>query len=143
MQIQRDNNGSLQLAVLGILGLDALKGHETVTELATKHELHPTQIAALKQEAIEKLAQVFDEKGTRYEAHIHALISPNHKLQVPETYARENRFCSMVYAEPYWRGVEIIDISISIATLDFAASAPPRVTAPGGVGTHWSPSPSD
>ena len=26
--------------------LEAIKGHETVAELATKHELHPTQIAA-------------------------------------------------------------------------------------------------
>jgi transposase len=32
--------------------------------LATKHELHPTQIAAWKREAVEKLAKVFDEKGS-------------------------------------------------------------------------------
>jgi transposase len=44
---------------------DAIKGHETVAELASKHELHPTQIAAWKREAIEKLAQVFDERGSR------------------------------------------------------------------------------
>jgi transposase len=42
---------------------EAIKGHETVAELATKHELHPTQIATWKREAVEKLAQVFDEKG--------------------------------------------------------------------------------
>ena len=36
----------------------------TVAELATKHELHPTQIAAWKREAVEKLAKVFDEKGS-------------------------------------------------------------------------------
>jgi hypothetical protein len=34
---------------------------------ATKHELHPTQIAAWKHEAVEKLAQVFDEKGSERE----------------------------------------------------------------------------
>ena len=45
------------------VALEAIKGHETVAELATKHELHPTQIAAWKREVIEKLAQVFDEKG--------------------------------------------------------------------------------
>ena len=45
------------------VALEAIKGHQTVAELATKHELHPTQITAWKREAIEKLAQVFDEKG--------------------------------------------------------------------------------
>jgi transposase len=45
------------------VALEAIKGHETVAELATKHELHPTQIAAWKREAIDKLATVFDEKG--------------------------------------------------------------------------------
>jgi hypothetical protein len=28
------------------MALEAIKGHETVAELASKHELHPTQIAA-------------------------------------------------------------------------------------------------
>jgi transposase len=46
------------------VALEAIKGHKTVGELATKHELHPTQIAAWKREAIEKLAKVFDEKGS-------------------------------------------------------------------------------
>ena len=49
------------------VALEAIKGHETVAELATKHELHPTQIAAGKREAVEKLAQVFDEKGSERE----------------------------------------------------------------------------
>ena len=45
------------------MALEAIKGQETVAELATKHELHPTQITAWKREAVEKLAKVFDEKG--------------------------------------------------------------------------------
>jgi transposase len=45
------------------VALEAIKGHETVAELATRHGLHPTQIGAWKREAIEKLAQVFDEKN--------------------------------------------------------------------------------
>ena len=45
------------------VALEAIKGHEMVAELATRHGLHPTQIAAWKREAIEKLAQVFDEKN--------------------------------------------------------------------------------
>jgi transposase len=50
-------------------------------ELATKYELHPTQIAAWKREAVEKLAKVFDEKGLEREksrdgeiARLHAKI---------------------------------------------------------------------
>jgi transposase len=45
------------------VALEAIKGHETVAELATRHGLHPTQITAWKREAVEKLAQVFDEKS--------------------------------------------------------------------------------
>jgi transposase len=45
------------------VALEAIQGHLTVAELASKYEVHPTQIAAWKREAIEKLAQVFDEKG--------------------------------------------------------------------------------
>ena len=46
------------------VALEAIKGHETVAELATRHGLHPTQIAAWKREAVEKLAHVFDEKNS-------------------------------------------------------------------------------
>ena len=49
------------------VALEAIKGHETVAELATRHGLHPTQIAAWKREAVEKLAQVFDEKNSARE----------------------------------------------------------------------------
>ena len=49
------------------VALEAIKGHETVAELATRHGLHPTQIAAWKREAIEKLARVFDEKNSARE----------------------------------------------------------------------------
>ncbi len=45
------------------VALEAIKGHQTVAELATRHELHPTQITAWKREAIEKLAKVFDDKA--------------------------------------------------------------------------------
>jgi transposase len=45
------------------VAFEAIKGHEMVAELAIRHGLHPTQIAAWKREAVEKLAQVFDEKN--------------------------------------------------------------------------------
>jgi len=63
------------------VALEAIKGHQTVAELATRHELHPTQIAAWKREAVEKLAEVFGEKGAEREksrdgeiARLHAKI---------------------------------------------------------------------
>jgi transposase len=42
------------------VALEAIKGHETVAELASRHGLHPTKIAAWKREATEKLALVFE-----------------------------------------------------------------------------------
>ena len=50
------------------VALEAIQGQRTVAELVTMHELHPTQIAAWKREAIEKLAKVFDDKGKRSSA---------------------------------------------------------------------------
>ena len=58
--------------------LEAIKGHQTVAELATKHELHPTQITAWKREAIEKLAKVFDDKGTEVQANRDAEVTKLH-----------------------------------------------------------------
>jgi transposase len=49
------------------VALEAIKGHETVADLAIRHGLHPTQIAAWKREAVEKLARVFDEKNSTRE----------------------------------------------------------------------------
>ena len=60
------------------VALEAIKSHETVAELATKHELHPTQIAAWKREAVEKLAQVFDEKGSEREKSLDSEITKLH-----------------------------------------------------------------
>src|ERR1700693_2589660 len=47
------------------VALEAIKGHQTVAELATRHELHPTQITAWKREAIEKLAKVYRRQEVR------------------------------------------------------------------------------
>ena len=60
------------------VALEAIKGHQTVAELATKHELHPTQIAAWKREAVEKLAKVFDDKGFEVQAHRDAEVTKLH-----------------------------------------------------------------
>ena len=60
------------------VALEAIKGHQTVAELATKHELHPTQIAAWKREAIEKLAKVFDDKAADVKASRDAEVTKLH-----------------------------------------------------------------
>jgi transposase len=60
------------------VALEAIGGHQTVAELASKHELHPTQITAWKREAIEKLAKVFDDKGTEVQANRDAEVTKLH-----------------------------------------------------------------
>ena len=45
------------------VALEAIKGHGRSRSWRPSTSLHPTQIAAWKREAIEKLAKVFDEKG--------------------------------------------------------------------------------
>ena len=60
------------------VALEAIKSHQTVAELATKHELHPTLITAWKREAIEKLAKVFDDKGPEVQANRDAEVTKLH-----------------------------------------------------------------
>ena len=60
------------------VALEAMKGHETVAELASKHELHPSEIAAWKRETVEKLAKIFDEKGNGREQNREAELTKLH-----------------------------------------------------------------
>ena len=60
------------------VALEAIQGQRTVAELATKHELHPTQIAAWKREAVEKLAKVFDDKSFEVQANREAEVTKLH-----------------------------------------------------------------
>jgi transposase len=62
------------------VALEAIQGHLTVAELATKYEIHPTQIAVWKREAIEKLAQVFEEKGSVREQNHNELTKLHAKI---------------------------------------------------------------
>jgi len=74
MRTRRRFSGEFKAKVV----LEAIQGHQTVAELATKYEVHPTQIAAWKREAIEKLAQVFDEKGRAREQNRDAELAKLH-----------------------------------------------------------------
>jgi transposase len=59
MRTRRRFSGEFKAKV----ALEAIQGRQTVAELASRYELHPTQIVGWKREAIEKLANVLDEKG--------------------------------------------------------------------------------
>ena len=43
------------------VALEAMQGHRTTTDLASRHELHPNLTMQWKRQAIEKLAKVFDD----------------------------------------------------------------------------------
>jgi transposase-like protein len=45
------------------VGLEALKGIETIHTIAAKHEVHPTQISLWKSEVLERLPEVFATKA--------------------------------------------------------------------------------
>ncbi len=46
------------------VALEAIRGDRTISDLATKHQLHPNQITQWKRQAIENLAKAFDDKAT-------------------------------------------------------------------------------
>jgi transposase len=45
------------------VALEAIRGEQTIAELASRHSLHPNLIGLWKKQAIEKLARVFDDKA--------------------------------------------------------------------------------
>lgn len=46
------------------VALEAIQGERTISELATKHQLHPNQITQWKRQAVENLAKAFDDKAS-------------------------------------------------------------------------------
>ena len=50
------------------VALEAIRGERTISELATKHQLHPNQITQWKRQAIENLAKAFDDKAADAQA---------------------------------------------------------------------------
>ena len=46
------------------VALEAIRGERTISELATKHQLHPNQVTQWKRQAIENLAKAFDDKAS-------------------------------------------------------------------------------
>ena len=60
------------------VALEAIQGHMTISELATRHRLHPNQITQWKRQAIEKLAKVFDDKAPDTQANREAEVTEDH-----------------------------------------------------------------
>ena len=46
------------------VALEAIRGEQTISDLASKHQLHPNQITQWKRQAIENLAKAFDDKAS-------------------------------------------------------------------------------
>ena len=44
------------------VALEALKGIETINQIASKYEIHPAQVSNWKRELQERLSEVFDRK---------------------------------------------------------------------------------
>jgi transposase len=47
------------------VALEALKGEQTLSELAARFDLHPNMIAQWKRQAVEGMADVFSNKGSK------------------------------------------------------------------------------
>ena len=60
------------------VALEAIRGERTLSELATKHQLHPNQITQWKRQAIENLAKAFDDKAADAQAGRDAEVTKLH-----------------------------------------------------------------
>lgn len=45
------------------VALEALKGLDTVNDIAAKYEIHPVQVSAWKKELLERVPEVFERKN--------------------------------------------------------------------------------
>ena len=62
------------------IALEALKGEQTVSELAARHGVHPNLITQWKRHAVEGLADVFSGKAGQRDT--------NHEAQIKELHAK-------------------------------------------------------
>jgi len=49
------------------IALEAIKGLRTVSEIASTYEVHPTQVAQWKKQALEQLPELFSERRVKIE----------------------------------------------------------------------------
>lgn len=60
------------------VALDAIRGEKTLSELATRYDVHPNMIATWKRQAIENMAETFSGKSERAGAANEAQIKELH-----------------------------------------------------------------
>lgn len=74
------------------VALEAIKGKETLSELAHRFELHPNQISIWKQEFLEKSAMVFDEgKSSKTEdVNVEKLYATIGQLKMENDFLKKN-----------------------------------------------------
>ena len=49
------------------VALEAIKGVKTINEIASRYEVHPTQVTQWKKQAVESLSRVFSGRGEKTE----------------------------------------------------------------------------
>ena len=64
------------------ISLEAIKEKETIAELASRHQVHPTQIKRWKKTAIEGLTQLFQDRRQREDKEKSLLIEELYKLLI-------------------------------------------------------------
>ena len=60
------------------VALDAIRGEQTLSELAIRYDVHPNTIATWKRQAIESMAETFSNKAERASAANEAQIKELH-----------------------------------------------------------------
>ena len=87
------------------VALDAIRGEQTLAELAAKHGIHQTMIAGWKRQAIEGLATTFSGKPEMVQANSEAELSRLHAKIGQLVVARPNQaWCSDITYIPMRHG---------------------------------------
>jgi len=75
-----------------IVALEALKERESLSELATRFEIHPTQVSAWKKEFLERAEKAFGEEPTQQEAPVDVdnLFKQIGQLQVENDFLKKS-----------------------------------------------------
>jgi len=57
------------------IALEALKGHHTVSEIASRYSVHPNQVSQWKKQALEHMPELFSDRRSKAEADHEELTS--------------------------------------------------------------------
>ena len=61
------------------VALEAIKGEETISQIASKYNVHPSRIGLWKKQVLEKLPELFSERGNGRDKDREALESELYK----------------------------------------------------------------